>query len=156
MSSTNLPATLTDRSALDRALTTVAEESFFAMVDPVAGRVPEVTGPMLSVRVTFDGAFDGALNCLMPRQLAQELTAAFTGEEVLSEGPGVDDLAGEFTNMVCGRWLTDVAPQSLFKLAHPVVVPVGAPSGAPMGLLNGHPIWIEFTIEGPAKAGRCA
>jgi len=23
--------------------------------------------------------------------------------------------------MVCGRWLTDVAPQSLFNLAHPAV-----------------------------------
>jgi hypothetical protein len=155
MSSMNLPAALTDRNVLDRALTTVAEESFFAMVDPVAGRVPDVTGPMLSVRVAFAGAFGGALNCQMPRRLAQELTAAFTGEEV-SEGPGVDDLAGEFANMVCGRWLTDVAPQSLFSLDHPVVVPVGAPSGAPTGLLNGHPIWIELTIERPAEAGRHA
>jgi hypothetical protein len=148
MSSTNLPAALTDRDALDRALTMVAEESFFAMVDPVPDDMPTVDGPMLSARVTFGGAFAGALKCQMPRELAQELTAAFTGEEAAADGPGVDDLAGEFANMVCGRLLTDVAPQSLFNLEHPVVVPVSAPSSAPSGLLNGQPIWIELTIEG--------
>ena len=147
MSSTNLPAASTDRDALDRALTTVAEESFFAMVDPVAADVPPVDGPMLSARVAFQGAFAGALSCRMSRLLAYELTAAFTGEEVSEDGPGVDDLAGEFANMVCGRWLTDVAPKSLFTLAHPVVVPVSAPSTPPSGMLNGQPIWLELTIE---------
>lgn len=148
MSSTNLPAALTDRAALDRALTVVAEESFFAMVDPVTDQVPAVDGPMLSARVAFGGTFAGALTCQMPRLLVLELTAAFIGEEVESDGATVDDLAGEFTNMVCGRWLTDVAPQSLFDLEHPVVVPVGTPTSAPSGLLNGQPFWIELTIEG--------
>ncbi len=148
MSSMNSPAALTDRDALERALTVVAEESFFAMIDPVPGQVPAVDGPMLSARVAFDGAFAGALTCQMPRLLALELTAAFTGEEVESDGPGVDDLAGEFANMVCGRWLTDVAPQSLFNLEHPVVVPVSAPASEPSGLLNGQPFWIELAIEG--------
>jgi hypothetical protein len=148
MSSTNLPAASTDRDALERALTLVAEESFFAMVDPVPNQVPAIEGPMLSARVEFGGAFAGALTCRMPRLLALELTAAFTGEEVESDGPGVDDLAGEFANMVCGRWLTDVAPQSLFNLEHPVVVTIGNPTSAPSGLLNGQPFWIELTIEG--------
>jgi hypothetical protein len=146
MSSTNLPAASTDRDALDRALTMVAEESFFAMVDPVSAEVPQIDGPMLSARVAFHGAFAGSLSCRMSRQLAHELTAAFTGEEA-SDGPNVDDLAGEFANMVCGRWLTDVAPKSLFTLEHPVVVPVGAPSTSPSGMLNGQPIWLELTIE---------
>ena len=150
MSSTNLPVDLpTDRGALDRALAMVAEESFFAMVDPVPADVPAVDGPMLTARVAFDGGFPGTLCCHMPRALAQELTSAFTGEMV-EDGPEVDDLAGEFANMVCGRWLTDVAPQSLFRLEHPVVAASQAntTSTPPTGLLNGQPIWIELTLEG--------
>ena len=66
---------------------------------------------MLSARVAFEGSFSGALTCRMPRALRQELIAAFTGEEAPFRcDERVDDLAGEFANMVCGRWLTDVAP----------------------------------------------
>ena len=148
MSSTNLPATwATDRQALDRALAVVAERSFFAVVEPVPGVVPAVAGAIVSACVTFEGSFSGSLTCRMPRVLAHELTAAFIGEEP-SGGEAVDDLAGEFANMVCGRWLTDVAPQSLFRLDHPVVVPASAPSRAPSGLLNGQPIWVELKVEG--------
>jgi hypothetical protein len=50
--------------------------------------------------------------------------------------------------MVCGRWLTDVAPQSLFRLDHPVVGPVSEPARPPWGLLNGQPVWIELKVEG--------
>ena len=148
MSSTNLPATLaTDRKALDRALAIVVEQSFFAMVDPVPSEAPAVEGAIVSACVTFEGSFSGSLTCRMPRALAHELTAVFIGEEP-SDGEAVDDLAGEFVNMVCGRWLTDVAPQSLFRLDHPVVVPASAPSRAPAGLLNGQPIWVELKVEG--------
>ena len=147
MSSTNLPATWpTDRDALDRALAVVAEESFFAMVDPVPDDVPPVDGPMLNATGAFSGSFSGTVSCRMPRDLAKELTTAFTGEEA-QDGEAVDDLAGEFANMVCGRWLTDVAPQLLFQLNHPVVVGVAAPSSVPSGLLNGQPIWLELTVK---------
>ena len=149
MSSMNLPAALaSDRKALDRALAIVAEQSFFAMVEPVPSEAPAVEGPIVSACVTFEGSFSGSLAGRMPRSLAHELTAAFIGEEVPSDGEAVDDLAGEFANMVCGRWLTDVAPQLLFRLDHPVVVPVSVPSRAPSGLLNGQPIWVELKVEG--------
>jgi hypothetical protein len=145
MFSTNSSADVTDGDALGRALMTVAEQSFFTMVDPAPVEIPEIDGPMLNACVTFDGAFAGILNCRMPRRLAQELTAAFTGEEEIpADGLVVDDLAGEFANMVCGRWLTDVAPHSLFSLAQPVVAPVSVPSRSPSGMLNGQPIWVEL------------
>jgi len=141
-----------DRAALDRALTVVAEESFFAMVDPVPDTMPAAEG-LLTARVTFDGGFAGALRCTMPRALAHELAAAFSGatpDEIAVADPAVDDLAGEFANMVCGRWLTDVAPQLLFNLAHPSVEPMAAPYAGtpPTGLLNGQPIWVELSLEG--------
>jgi hypothetical protein len=161
MSSANWRADLqADRAALDRALTLVAEESFFAMVDPVPDDLIDLVGPvlsnrpaLLSARVTFDGGFAGALCCTMPRALAHELTAAFSGaalEEIAVADPAVDDLAGEFANMVCGRWLTDIAPQQLFSLAHPSVEPLAAPrtGSVPAGLLNGQPVWIDLTFEG--------
>lgn len=161
MSSANLRADLqADRAALDRALTIVAEESFFAMVDPVPDDLTSVAGPFLSdrpslvrARVTFDGGFAGALCCTMPRTLAHELTAAFSGaapEDIAVADPSVDDLAGEFANMVCGRWLTDIAPQQLFSLAHPSVEALAAPraGSVPAGLLNGQPVWIELNLEG--------
>jgi CheY-specific phosphatase CheX len=152
MSSTNLPTILpTDRDALDRALAMVAEESFFAMVDPALSNVPVIEGSMLSARVAFTGSFSGALTCRMSRSLAEELIAAFTGEEAPFDATAVDDLAGEFANMVCGRWLTDVAPSSLFRLEHPVVVSVSArelASCVPTGLLNGQPLWVALSVEG--------
>src|SRR6185295_3361163 len=110
MSSANLPADLqADRHALERALTVVAEESFFAMVDPVPDDLALPEGHLLTARVTFDGGFAGVLSCTMPRALAHELTAAFSGaspDDLAVADPAVDDLAGEFANMVCGRWLT--------------------------------------------------
>jgi hypothetical protein len=152
MSSANLPLDLQgDRVALDRALTVVAEESFFAMVDPVPDDLAPPDGHLVTARVSFDGGFAGMLVCTMPRALAHELTAAFSGaspDEIAVADPAVDDLAGEFANMVCGRWLTDVAPQHLFSLRHPAVEPVALPGhGAPRGLLNGQPVWIELLRE---------
>jgi hypothetical protein len=144
-----LPA---DRVALDRALALVAEKSFFTIVDPVPDDLAPPDGHLLTAKVMFEGGFAGALSCTMPRALAHELTAAFSGaspEEIAVADPAVDDLAGEFTNMVCGRWLTDVAPRQLFSLTHPSVEPAIVPgAGAPCGLLNGQPIWIELTLEG--------
>ena len=87
MFSTNSPAALaTERGALDRALMVVAEESFFAMVDPVPDVMPVDEGSILAACVVFEGTFSGSLTCRMPRALAHELTGAFTGEEVSSGG----------------------------------------------------------------------
>jgi hypothetical protein len=148
---------VSSRAAIDRALTVVAEESFFAMVDPVPDDFeavppsPSAATRLLTARVSFDGGFSGTLCCTMPRALAHELTAAFSGatpDEIAVADPAVEDLAGEFANMVCGRWLTDVAPHMLFSLAHPSVEPVVPRAGhAPTGLLNGQPIWVELSLE---------
>jgi CheY-specific phosphatase CheX len=147
------PAVLTaDRTALDRALTVVAEESFFSTVEQADGAV-DIDGPLLSACVAFSGDFSGTLSCRMSRALALELTAAFTGEEA-TDGPQVDDMAGEFTNMLCGRWLTDIAPDSLFQLEHPDVHPTPASDVGgvlPAGRLNGQPVWIELAVT-PGKA----
>lgn len=150
MFSTNSPAiSVTSRGALDRALTLVVEESFFAMIDPVPENLPAVEGQIVSASVSFEGSFSGAVTCRMPRALAHELTAAFIGEEVPSDGEVVDDLAGEFANMVCGRWLTRTQGQ-VFDLEHPTVeaVPDGQCAGWSRYAANGVPLAIELAVEG--------
>jgi CheY-specific phosphatase CheX len=142
-----------DRDALERALTLVAEESFFTMVDPAvdqASDAPLKEGACIAACVDFTGPFTGTLCCRMTRTLARELTSAFTGarpEDVDADGPEVADLAGEFANMVCGRWLTDVAPRALFTIARPNVEPAPWPEARPMAMLSEQPIWIDVALE---------
>ena len=138
-----------DRDALERALTLVAEESFFTMVDP-ASDVPLPAEACIAACVDFTGAFTGRLCCRMTRALAHDLTSSFTGtkpEDIALDGPEVTDVAGEFTNMVCGRWLTEVAPRALFTIARPKVEPAPWPQAVPMAMLNEQPIWIDVAFE---------
>ena len=139
-----------DREALERALTLVAEESFFTMVDPVPDPPPPGQDSCVAACVDFSGPFTGRLCCRMTRELAHELTSAFTGtrpEEIAADGPEVTDLAGEFVNMVCGKWLTEVAPRALFTIARPKVEPAPWPQATPMAVLNDQPIWLDVALE---------
>jgi len=141
-----------DRAALDRALAAVAEERFRATVDAPPRDVTAPDGHLLTARVAFAGGFSGTLSCTMPRALARELAAMVNGapqDEIAVADPLVDDLAGEFVSLVCGRWLTDVAAKQLFSLSAAAVEPAVAPGAeAPRALLKGRPIWIELTLEG--------
>ena len=139
-----------DRDALERALTVVAEESFFTMVDPVPDSLPPAQDSCVAACVDFSGPLAGRMCCRMTRALAHDLTSAFTGhrpEDVAEDGPEVTDLAGEFVNMVCGRWLTDVAPRALFTLARPTVEPAPWPQARPMAVLNDQPIWLDVALD---------
>jgi len=139
-----------DRDALERDLTVVAEESFFTMVDPVPDSLPPAQDSCVAACVDFSGPLAGRMCCRMTRALAHDLTSAFTGhkpEDVAVDGPEVTDLAGEFVNMVCGRWLTDVAPRALFTLARPTVEPAPWPQARPMAVLNDQPIWLDVALD---------
>jgi hypothetical protein len=139
-----------DREALERALTVVAEESFFTMVDPAPDAPPPAEGSCIAACVDFSGPYTGRLCCRMTRTLAHELTTAFTGAkpgDVAADGLEVTDLAGEFANMVCGRWLTEVAPRALFTIARPKVEPAPWPEATPMAMLNEQPIWIDVAFD---------
>ena len=130
---------LTDAAAAGAVVTaveTVAERSFFAVVDRcpaqvlsnLAGTVPH----WMIATVRFeDGALHGWMSCLVPEPLAHELFDGFSGRDPSESAPGerdLYDLVGEFANMVCGTWLSRCVSDRAFRLAPPLVARIGAPA----------------------------
>ncbi|TMJ95219.1 MAG: chemotaxis protein CheX [Actinobacteria bacterium] len=148
--------------ALRDALARVAEDNFYALIEPANGgwrarwsahsdwidaTVPFRAGP----RAIEAGARDGALRCRLPRRLARDLAAAFLGlheDEVALDADVVGDMAGEFANMVCGSWLTATFPSALFDLERPEVTREldPPPDGWYVALLNGQPMGISLAV----------
>ena len=145
MSSTNSPTMslpkLSDpdtASAMFEAVRAVAEQSFFAVAEPgddrsfeaAAAKVPR----WLVATVRFEqGALVGSVSCTLPENLASGLFDAFTGRDPGEDAPIatlVHDLVGEFSNMVCGAWLTRVESSRTFTLTHPSVEPAVKPAAA--------------------------
>ena len=136
MSSTKLPTTNLPKlidpesaAAMFVAIRSVAEQSFFAVAEQrddtafhaLADRVPR----WLVATVQFEeGPLIGSMSCTLPENLAHALFNAFTGRDPADPAPHLDevhDLVGEFSNMVCGVWLTRVASRQTFTLSRPVV-----------------------------------
>ncbi|HEY8536158.1 MAG TPA: chemotaxis protein CheX, partial [Vicinamibacterales bacterium] len=140
------------RDALAAALDEVAAESFFAYVEPLDGDVTAGDDAWLEVEVGFAGAFGGALRVVLPEPLAHELHASFLGREPGRTPPDRElfDLAGEFGNMVCGRWLTRACGRRRFNLRAPLVHRSGPPPPDPDALcvaINGRPAWLRIRFE---------
>jgi CheY-specific phosphatase CheX len=77
----------------------------------------------LKAAVGFGGAFPGAIELILPEQLARTLVASILGVEPEVELPEhqVFDGLGEFANMICGAWLTNLAQRQTFELRAPAV-----------------------------------
>ena len=115
--------------SLAGAVTDVAETSFFAAAerstasesDPLLGAPAQ----WLVATVRFEeNDCIGAVSCLMSDELARMLFDAFTGRDPNDPAPPAAelfDLAGEFSNMVCGRWLTQMVKGTTFDLRQPEV-----------------------------------
>jgi CheY-specific phosphatase CheX len=158
MSSANLrrsPEVVEQHQSVQEALVEVAENSFFAFVDPIDGEAladaVAAAPSWLEASVTFTGAFGGTMRIVVAEPLALELFASFLG---LEPGEAADDarlfdLVGEFGNMVCGSWLTRSCQRRRFDLQHPVVVRqvVVEPPADGEGLslaLNGQPVFVRL------------
>ena len=113
----------------------------------VSGRVDR---PKLSewvkASLTFTGsAFSGTMEIIVPVRLARHLVASLLGlsqevqlHEVELREHQVFDGIGEFANMICGAWLTDLSGSQAFNLEPPKVSrlpldwsPLADPSGEP-------------------------
>jgi hypothetical protein len=167
MEAVHPPAPAERAGDLLSALTSVAEESFFGFFTPLEAdacdaAVAESVGEWLHVTVAFSGPFDGSLHAAMPVALGDELLAAFLGrapDEPLDLGD-VNDMAGEFANMVCGLWLSRRCSNAVFTLEGPVARrnaehPAGwrHTQARAIGALNDHPvaIWLRVGADQPAE-----
>ena len=118
-------------AALFDAVRSVAERSFFSVAEPghadvfrlEARRVPQ----WLTATVRFEqNGLAGSVACTLPELLAHTLFDAFTGRDPAEPPPSTElvvDVVGEFSNMVCGVWLTRVANGHAFTLSRPRVAP---------------------------------
>jgi len=127
LNSRRTPSPAEHHDSIRDALVEVAESSFFAYVDVCdPERFRELaarTDKWIQATVLFDGTFDGAVMIVLSDGLARELFNAFIGAEpglVALDGP-LFDLVGEFSNMVCGSWLTRTCQRRRFDLRHPEV-----------------------------------
>jgi CheY-specific phosphatase CheX len=105
------------------AVRSVAEHSFFAVAEPgdersFAAQAAAVPSWLVATVRFEQGALQGTVACTMPTSLARGLFDAFAGRDPSEPEPGaelVHDLVGEFSNMVCGAWLTRVASSRIIR-----------------------------------------
>jgi CheY-specific phosphatase CheX len=171
MSSTNSPTVslpkLSDPatvSAMFEAVRSVAEHSFFAVAEPgdersFAAQASAVPSWLVATVRFEQGPLKGSVACTMPTSLARGLFDAFAGRDPSEPEPGaelVHDLVGEFSNMVCGAWLTRVASSRTFTLHHPTVEPVSTPrhGGGPrlLAVIDDVPVSVEVTLKAEPQA----
>ncbi len=115
--------------AMFSAVSLVAERTFDAVAEKCdVGRFAELSasaGRWLVATINFSEAeCAGALSCGLSEELACTLFDAFSGREPDQPPPDpafLADVAGEFTNMICGSWLTRLAANQTFKLSPPAV-----------------------------------
>jgi hypothetical protein len=151
--------------AIAVAVSTVAERSFFACVDRCdSPDLDEIEAEWLVATVMFDdGPIHGSMACSLPNDLALRLFDAFSGRDPatpLPPGHLVDDLVGEFSNMVCGTWLTRCEAHRVFRLSPPIVDRVQQPRGEggrrrEWLAVNNRPVAIDWElVAAPADAER--
>ena len=146
MSSSKSQAPPDAGTSLREAFVDVCENSFFAYVENCDGRrfaqlaeqtsqaaTPGRTSEWLKSAVGFNGAFAGSIEVILPEQLARWLVASLLGEPPEDELPEhqVFDGLGEFANMICGAWLTNLQQRQSFELRAPAVTRM-APNWTPM------------------------
>ena len=160
-SSASLPPVTTPAetvAGLARALADVGERSFYGFVDvPDRERFAEAANAAtdwIRAEVDFHGARDGTVHLAVPAVLVDSLVGAFIGDRSgVPFASAIEDLAGEFANMVCGAWLTRAQSDAMFSLGRPGVhrMPVGwtplhdAGPDDVLALLNDEPIAVWTT-----------
>jgi Chemotaxis phosphatase CheX len=162
---TTTPDPWQDPDAILAAVSAVTERSFFAVTEPCSeGRFKALADTasgwqVASVRFE-EGPLTGSVACTLPGELARALFDAFTGRDPSDAAPAqaeIDDLVGEFANMVCGAWLSRIGGPQTFTLRQPVVQSALRPAdreGTRLAVtVNDLPLAIDLTVQ-PALAPR--
>lgn len=115
---------------LDLTASQVLETMFFMTVLGPGPKRDRDKLPRLRSHLSFSGDPSGEFEVEINQGLGVSLAAAFLGEDESEITPQqVEDVAGEFANMVCGSALSSLGIVESFKLKKPVVttLPVGTP-----------------------------
>jgi CheY-specific phosphatase CheX len=144
------------------AVGAVAQRSFYAFVD-VCDEVDSADDArewLVSTIHFHDGDVTGSLACSLPADLAQVLFDAFSGRDPVTPLPPahlVDDLVGEFANMVCGDWLSRCRDERVFDLSPPRVSRTHRLSNQARHRqwvrVNDRPLAIDWDMGGPREGG---
>ena len=149
--------------SLSVALVDVAEGSFFAFVDPCEpvhfNELARGVRSWIQASVLFDGPFGGAVLVVVTEPLARSLFSAFLGTEsdVVPMESALFDLLGEFSNMVCGHWLTRSCQHGRFDLRHPEVARLHRdqltpdPSDCVLFAINDEPCYVRLALSGDSE-----
>ncbi|HUQ88837.1 MAG TPA: chemotaxis protein CheX [Vicinamibacterales bacterium] len=141
--------------AIAGAVSSVAERCFFASVDRCdRPDLDDFETEWLVASIRFeDGPVCGSLACSLPADLSLRLFDAFSGRDPAMPLPPrhqVDDVIGEFSNMVCGAWLSRCDTHRVFRLGQPVVTRVSRPdqgeSRREWLAVNNRPVAIDWDI----------
>jgi hypothetical protein len=163
-----LPTLIEAESAAEMfgAIRSVAEHSFFAVAEqhwePAFDRLARPVPQWLVATVRLEnGSMAGTISCTVSDELARALFDAFTGRDPADPAPATDqihDLVGEFSNMVCGAWLSRVASSEISVLSHPVVVAARAPGAAGdlrlLAAIDDRPLLVDLCL--PDRPGHNA
>ena len=150
---TRLPPDM--REQLIEAAALVCETSFFAfaeLAEPAVMMAVADEAAWYHAVVSFDGPSKGRVLLSLPRGLARDLFAAFLGFEDASAANDaeIEDVIGEFANIVCGTWLTAQGCETCFTLAHPRVQLGGLPAPEEDNIVlsvNGRPTVIRAELR---------
>jgi hypothetical protein len=152
-------------AAVTAAIATVAERSFFAFVDrcdqPLLAAAATSSAAWLTATIRFDdGPITGSMACTVPEDLARSLFDAFSGRDPSEPLPSWNqlvDLVGEFSNIVCGTWLTRCAGDRAFRLSPPLVVRITQPAADAGGRIwlavNNRPLAVDLHLAPVPGAG---
>lgn len=112
-------------SVLETAAFDAFEDLGFLMPDPEPA---EATGPLVGMRVAFQGPVVGALDVWADDTVLIALAMNMTGGDALPDRPVQLDALGEMANVICGNVLPTLEdPRSDFRLQPPVPLKEGAP-----------------------------
>lgn len=107
-------------AALERASADVLETMFFAESSPsVCSDDP--CGDYVRCRLACTGAVNGSFSLSINRELLQNLSEGFYGDEKAASAAADEDLACELTNMIAGSTLSTYLPMESCALSSPML-----------------------------------
>jgi CheY-specific phosphatase CheX len=125
------------------------EIMFFEMPDATSSETQRPNGELVGINLTFAGEPSGRLGIVLSEPVARSIAANFLAAEDENElTPNqIGDVAGEFSNIVCGSVLSDLESKFNFDLSTPVTIHIAADDPAP-DYCEQSPIACRFELPG--------